>query len=131
MKINIYSDNVKLSKQYNNALKEYVKRCSIFTKINYYKYKDNCLKETDYIILIDNCYNSISSNDLADKIKHITTYENSTISFVLLSNNKNINKFNDSFCISKVSIKEEMLIVILTEQIYRAFTILNGKKYHK
>lgn len=131
MKINIYSDNIKLKKNYNVALDEYIKRCSIFTKINFYKYKKGCLKPNDYVILIDSDYDCISSTDLANKIKQITTYENSTINFILLSKSKNIETFNDSFSISKINISEEMLLIILTEQIYRAFTILNGKKYHK
>ncbi len=134
MKINIYCENIKLSKDYEDAISEYVKRCSAYSKINFFKFTDNCLKDTDYTILIDKTSDLISSDELADKIRHITNYESSTINFVILSKNissYNIENFNESFALSKINISENLLLILLSEQIYRAFTIINGKKYHK
>ncbi len=134
MKINIYTDNQKLSKHYENALKEYLKRTSIFCKMSLLKYKKNCLKETDYIILVDKNNNLISSVELADKIKNITTYKSSSINFVLLSEKITLSDFdnyNEIISLSNFDINQQMLVVALSEQIYRAFTIINGKKYHK
>ncbi len=129
MTINIYTDNTNLNKHYQEALKEYEKRSSIYTKINILKYKENAINKSDYIILVNASFDSISSTELADKIKQITTYKNSTISFVV--NVDYLDHFDDSFSISKVSLSSEFVTLILAEQIYRAFTIITGKKYHK
>ncbi len=129
MTINIYTDSTNLTKNFQDALKEYEKRSSIYTKINILKYKENAVSKSDYIILVNSSFDSISSTELADKIKQITTYKNSTISFVV--NVDYLENFNDSFSISKVNLSSEFVTLILAEQIYRAFTILNGKKYHK
>ncbi len=134
MKINIYCENIKLQKYYEQALSEYTKRLSAFCKINFYNYATNPINQNDYIIVIDTKSTLISSEDLADKIKQITTYINSTISFIITNKNVssiNIEKYDDIFSISRFDISSDFMQIIIAEQIYRAFTIINGKKYHK
>ncbi len=134
MKINIYCENIKLQKYYEQALSEYTKRLSAFCKINFYNYFESSVNQSDYIIVVDTKSTLISSEELADKIKQITTYINSTISFIITSENIstiNIEKYDDTFSISRFDISNEFMQIVIAEQIYRAFTIINGKKYHK
>lgn len=139
MKINIFVEKTKIESDYERAIKEYYKRISPFCKLNftYYTKISDILSEktkNGYIILIDKTSNLISSNDLSDKIKSVMTYENSTINFVLLNSNISkyeFEKYDDCISISKMSISTPLMMIILSEQIYRAFTIINGKSYHK
>ncbi len=134
MRINIYTDWIKISKQHQEAVNEYIKRNSIYCKVSVDTINNNKIKESDYTILI-NCTSSlVSSTELADKIKQIATYNSSTINFIITSENISsyyIGKIDEQLSISKMNISQDFLLIILTEQIYRAYTIINGKTYHK
>ncbi len=133
MKITIYCENKKVSKSYEKALLEYIKRLSPFCELSINTFKQKSINKNDYILCVNSVFPQISSLNLADKIKHITTYENSKISIVLLQDiNEDIKDFsNDFFCLSNFDLSNETSLLLMVEQIYRAFTIINGKKYHK
>ncbi len=134
MRINIYTDKIKISKQHQEAINEYIKRNSIYCKISIDTVNNNKIKESDYTILIDCNSSLISSTEIADKIKQIATYNSSTINFIITSENISsyyIGKIDEKLSISKINISSDFLLIILTEQIYRAYTIINGKTYHK
>ena len=77
----------------------------------------------------------LSSEELADKFRSITLNGNSTITFVIggslgLDNTvKARADFKLSF--SKMTFPHQLMRLILTEQIYRAFKINSNESYHK
>ena len=77
----------------------------------------------------------LSSEELSSMIQKCTLEGYSTISFVIGSSHglsdevKKRADFKLSF--SKMTFPHQLMRVILSEQIYRAFSIIYGKKYHK
>lgn len=86
------------------------------------------------IILLDREGKQVSSPELADIIDK-TSLSSSTISFVIGGSNGVSQKLKQQakYCISfgKVTYPHQLFRVVLTEQIYRAFTINAGLPYHK
>ena len=142
----------KIKEQYlKDAINEYLKRISKYTKLEIielpdYNYDikktieiecDNILKnikETDYNILLDiegNSYNSIEFAKNLDKIRN----NNSNINFIIGGSNgvnDNIrNIVDERISFSKLTFPHQLFRVILLEQIYRSFKILNNEEYHK
>ena len=134
-----------------DAIKEYEKRISKYSKINIIevpdenydmiktleKEKENILKyinEKDYIIILDIEGNEITSVEFAEKINDIFNH-NSDIAFIIggsygLHNDiKKIGNYRLSF--SKMTFPHQLFRVILMEQIYRTFKINNNETYHK
>ncbi len=133
MKINIYTKNKKLSKNYEKSIQEYIKRLSPYCQISFYTYKDKLINYSDFIIVVNSNNALISSEDLSDKIKHIMTYDSSKISFILSDDieSLNIQRIDYMFALSKFTLSNSTSQILISEQIYRAFNIINGKKYHK
>ena len=77
----------------------------------------------------------LSSEELANKMLDIFSYHNANISFIIggsLGISDNVLKTVDyHLCFSKMTFPHQLMQVILLEQIYRAFTIINNKSYHK
>lgn len=77
----------------------------------------------------------LSSEELACKIKEIFTYNASEISFLIGGSNglsqEVINKADYLVSFGKITYPHQLMRVILSEQIYRAFTINNSLPYHK
>ena len=77
----------------------------------------------------------ISSESLSKKINELSIYGKSDITFIIggsfgLSGEvKNMSNFKMS--LSKMTFTHQMTRMILLEQIYRSFQILNSGKYHK
>jgi len=77
----------------------------------------------------------LSSEDLAEKIETLAINGNSDIAFIIGGSEgiaqeiKNMCDLKLSF--SKMTFPHQLMRVILLEQIYRAFTIINHKSYHK
>lgn len=77
----------------------------------------------------------LSSTELADFIEKASLEGNSHITFViggscgLDDKVKNMGKLKLSF--SKMTFPHQLMRVILVEQIYRAFKIINNENYHK
>ena len=134
-----------------DAIKEYTKRISKYTKVEVIEVKDedfdiNKTLETeknsilkyvdnkDYIITLDIEGNEISSVDFASKMNDIFNH-NSNITFIiggsygLHSDIKNLSDFSLSF--SKMTFPHQLFRVMLLEQIYRTYKINNNETYHK
>ena len=77
----------------------------------------------------------LSSEELADFISKMSVEGNSHISFIIGGSNglddriKIMGKLKLSF--SKMTFPHQLMRVVLTEQIYRAFKIINNENYHK
>ncbi|MBE6642991.1 MAG: 23S rRNA (pseudouridine(1915)-N(3))-methyltransferase RlmH [Ruminococcaceae bacterium] len=126
-----------------DAVKEYEKRLSAFCKLTIQEIKEDSLSAAysavssfkGYKIALCIEGNMISSEQLAEKIDTLTTNGTSEIAFIIggsdgiAENIKNMCNYRLSF--SKMTFPHQLMRVILLEQTYRAFTIINHKQYHK
>jgi len=139
-------------KYLKEAIEEYSKRLSKYTKLEIIELKDysineidKCLKleeeeilkhikEKDYVITLEIEGEELSSIDFSNKIDNILQ-TNSNIDFIIggsygLSDNiKRLSNYKLSF--SKMTFPHQLFRIILLEQIYRSFKILNNETYHK
>ena len=139
-------------KYFLQAIEEYKKRISKYTKIDIIEVNDfktdvekiALLKEKelllrhiskrDYLICLDINGQMIDSVSLSNKLSEITIY-NSNITFIiggscgLDDEIKNMCDYSLSF--SKLTFPHQLFRVMLLEQIYRAFKIQNNETYHK
>ncbi len=133
------------------GIAEYLKRLSKYTKVEIvelpdYDYdlkktlekeRDNILKvlnEHDYNILLDingTSYNSLEFADNLDKIRN----KNSNINFIIGGSygvHEDIKKScQEKITFSRLTFPHQLFRLILLEQIYRSFKILNNEEYHK
>ena len=88
----------------------------------------------DYIISLQIDGKKITSGELANKINNIfVNYRN--ITFIIGGSygldSEVINKSNFQLSFSSLTFPHQLFRVILLEQIYRSFKILNNESYHK
>ena len=134
-----------------DAIKEYTKRISKYTKLEIIEVNDvdfdiNKTLETeknsilkyidnkDYIITLDIEGKELSSIELASKMNDIFNH-NSNITFIIGGSyglHKDIkDKSNFSLSFSKMTFPHQLFRVMLLEQIYRTYKINNNETYHK
>ena len=136
-----------------DAIAEYSKRISKYDKLEIielpdydYDYdlkktlqkeKENILKNInlkDYNILLDLNGKSYTSLELADKLDKVRI-TNSNITFIIGGSygvDEEIKKIvNERISFSKLTFPHQLFRVILLEQIYRFFKIINHEEYHK
>ena len=130
---------------YRDAIVEYMKRLTKYHKIvidevsdsNINQEKDLILKHIntkDYIITLEIDGNSMDSLEFASFIDKRLSI-NSNITFVIGGSNglhddiKKLSNYKLSF--SKMTFPHQLFRIILLEQIYRSFRILNNESYHK
>ena len=97
------------------------------------KIKKN-IKPQDYIISLDLTGKQLTSEEFADKIQDISLKGFGTIDFIIggttgLSRSLVTNS-NFVFSFSKLTFPHQLIRLFLSEQIFRAFKILNNEKYH-
>jgi 23S rRNA (pseudouridine1915-N3)-methyltransferase len=89
----------------------------------------------DWIIALDSFGQQITSEGLADVFNQKMNQGIKNIVFLIggpLGLAENIfNKVQQRLSLSKMTFTHELTRLILIEQIYRAFTIIHGEKYHK
>ena len=133
-----------LKEQYlRDAVKEYEKRLSAFCKLSIKEIKEDTLDAAYAAVSsfkgkrIALCVEGkmLSSEELAKKINDMAVSGTSDIAFIIggsegiAENIKNMCDIRLSF--SKMTFPHQLMRVILLEQVYRAFTIINNKQYHK
>ena len=127
-----------------DACLEYTKRISKYSKIEIIELKDSNIKEEkdnilkyinkDYIITLEIEGDMVDSPTLAKKIDNIFL-NNSNITFIIGGSDglhddiKKISNYKLSF--SKLTFPHQLFRVMLLEQIYRSFKILQKETYHK
>ena len=93
------------------------------------------INKEDYVITLEIEGKMIDSIELAKKIDELYTYGNTNIVFVIGGSwglsNKVKSRSNYKLSFSKFTFPHQLMRLILMEQIYRAFTIINHKEYHK
>ena len=134
-----------------DAIVEYSKRISKYDKLEIielpdYDYdlkktlqkeKENILRNInlkDYNILLDLNGKNYTSLELADKLDKVRI-TNSNITFIIGGSygvDDEIKKIvNERISFSKLTFPHQLFRVILLEQIYRCFKIINHEEYHK
>ena len=127
-----------------DACLEYTKRISKYTKLEVIELKDSNIKEErdnilkyinkEFIITLEIEGNMLDSPTLARKIDNIFL-TNPNITFIIGGSDglhediKKISNYKLSF--SNLTFPHQLFRVMLLEQIYRSFKILNNETYHK
>ncbi len=139
-------------KYLKEAIEEYSKRIKKYTNLEIIEVKDEGLVEEtkaitlegekikkhlspkDYIITMEIDGKEMTSIEFSEKIDQILI-ENSNITFViggsygLSTEIKQLAKMHLSF--SKMTFPHQLFRVMLLEQIYRSYKIINNENYHK
>ena len=130
---------------YRDAIDEYMKRMGKYHKVEIIEVSDSNIKDEkelilkridkkDYIITLEiegKENTSIEFSKLIDRI----LIERSNITFIIGGSDglddeiKRISNYKLSF--SRMTFPHQLFRVILLEQIYRAFKIMNNESYHK
>ena len=158
MKIKIYCIG-KIKEQYlKDGINEYLKRISAYSNVEIIEVLDSKVKDNpnsfdiekakneegervlkllknDYLIGLDLNRKEFTSEEFAELISKKMVEGGSSISFVIggsygLSDALK-NRCNSFITLSKLTFLHQMTRLILLEQIYRAFKILNNETYHK
>ena len=158
MKITIISVGKIKEKYLVEGIKEYSKRLSKYTKLeiievlderapeNLSKKEMKIIKDKEgkkieskiknsYVIALDIDGITFSSEELANKIEDIKTYNSSHVTFIIggslgLSSSI-LNNADLKMSFSKMTFPHQLMRLILLEQIYRSFRINNNEPYHK
>ena len=158
MKIKLLCVGKVKEKYFTDAINEYVKRLSKFTTVEIVEVPDEMtkdkaseaenltvlkkegdrllskIKDSDYVVTLEIEGKKLSSIGLADKISDIC-FKASTICLViggslgLDTRVKQRSDFHLSF--SDLTFPHQLMRVIVLEQLYRAFKIINNEPYHK
>ncbi len=93
------------------------------------------LESSDFVVALDSRGGQYSSSDLACWIDELMMSVRGSICFVIGGpvglSNEITDRADHVLSLSKLTMTHEMCRLLLLEQIYRAFTIIKGHKYHK
>lgn len=158
MNIKIYAIG-KVKNFYKSGVDEYIKRISGYSKIEVIELKDeslsekpsiseinkakesegkrvlSLLKNNEYLIGLDLNKKQYTSEEFAEFLNTKLVENGSNISFVIggsygLSDELK-KRVNTSICLSNLTFPHQLARLILLEQIFRAFKIINNETYHK
>mgnify|MGYP002522945757 FL=1 len=158
LKINIFCVGTLKENYLKEAINEYKKRLSKYLILNIIEVKEakiksfdneslikktldeegeriiKLLKSEDYLILVDLHGKEETSEEFANDLRKLKDYGKSSISFVIggtLGLSDKLRKIaNLRISLSKMTFPHQLTRVILLEQIYRAFKIINNESYH-
>lgn len=92
------------------------------------------ISEKDFVILMDEKGKELSSIEFAELIAQHRNRATKNLVFVIggaFGFSETIYKrANASISLSRMTFPHQLVRIIFLEQLYRAFTILNGEKYH-
>lgn len=159
MKIIIISVGKIKEKYLLNGISEYAKRLTKYTQLDFIELKDEPAPESlsqkeqekvklvegekilgridqgSFVIALDLKGQQLSSEDLAEKFIEIQNYHSSNITFIIggsLGLSEEVLKHsNYKLSFGSFTFPHQLMKLILLEQIYRAFRIINNEPYHK
>jgi 23S rRNA (pseudouridine1915-N3)-methyltransferase len=152
MKINIVCVGKIKEKFFIDAINEYKKRLTRFCTFNIIEVDEasnqsnlevKSKKEGEFllskcngvIVALDSKGKMLSSEEIAEFIEKKEISGLSEISFVIGGSNglsaEVLNRADLILSFGKITFPHQLFRVVLSEQIYRAFTILKGMPYHK
>lgn len=139
-------------KFFKEAIEEYKKRLSKYTKLQIIEVEDvnlpneslikqkekelieKNINEKDYVITLEIEGNELNSIELSKKIQELEQ-TNPNITFIIGGSygldEKIKQRSNYKLSFSKLTFPHQLFRVILLEQIYRAYKIKNNESYHK
>ena len=147
----------KLKEKYlKDGIEEYAKRLSRFCKFEIIEVSEEPLPDTSqksilavktaegeriisklhgYAIALDLKGKMLTSEEISGKISHLKQSGTSTLTFVIGGSyglsQEVLNKCDFSLCFGAITYPHQLIRLVLTEQIYRAFMIEEGSAYHK
>ena len=159
MKIRILTIGKLKEKYLVNGINEYVKRLNAYCKVEMVEVPDepipdnasenveniikdkeadkivSKIKDDEYVIVLDLHGKEIDSVTFSKHIENCMIQGKSTITFVIggsLGLGKSLlQRANYRLCFSQMTFPHQLMKLILVEQIYRAFKIMNNQTYHK
>lgn len=159
MKITIITVGKIKEKYLRDAIAEYVKRLSKYCKLDIIEVQDEktpdhasevvddsirskeaerilkYMKEDAFIVTLEIGGKMLSSEELADKIEKLGVQGTSHIMFIIGGSiglgKAVLERSNLALSFSKMTFPHQLMRVILLEQIYRSYRIINKEPYHK
>ena len=157
MKINIITVGKIKEKYLREAIDEYKKRLTKFCSLNIIEINESVAKvenisnikksleeegqaiiskiKNEYVIVLDIDGKEYSTLEFSEKIKNIALKGNSEITFIIGGSyglNEDVKRKADlRLSFSKLTFPHQLFRLILLEQIYRTFKIINNEPYHK
>jgi len=130
MRIRIINTEKIKEKYVKDAIQEYTKRLGAYCKVEYVEAKNLAKEITDesYVIKIDKAGEQLSSEQLASNIAQLGVSGNSNITIFIGADNIEADYV---LSISRMDIDINILLIIIYEQIYRAYRIIHNAPYHK
>lgn len=93
------------------------------------------IKDDAYVVTLEIQGKQITSEELAEKIEKLGVQGTSHIMFVIggsIGLGKDVlNRSNYALSFSMMTFPHQLMRVILLEQVYRSYRIINGEPYHK
>ena len=141
-------------KAYKDLVDEYVKRLSAYTKVEIIEVADEtnqleyakvkklegerilkAMKKDSFTVLLDLRGRMLNSKELSLKIQEINTYHSSNITFIIGGSlgvsDEVYSRADYKWKLSDLTFPHNLVRVILLEQIYRSYKIMNIEHYHK
>lgn len=159
MKITVISVGKIKEKYLRDAIAEYSKRLSRYCKLEILEVADEktpdqagenaekqirdkeaerilkLIRDDMYVITLEINGRMLTSEELADKMNGLGIQGHSSIAFVIggsIGLGGDVLKRSDyALSFSKMTFPHQLMRVILLEQIYRGYRIINGEPYHK
>ncbi len=159
MKITLITVGKIKEKYLREAIAEYIKRLGKYCKSEIFEVADEktperasgvleeairmkegerilkCLSGDAFVITLEIGGKMLSSEELSEKIEKLGIQGRSHITFIIggsIGLGKNVLEKSDfSLSFSRMTFPHQLMRVILLEQIYRSFRIMNGEPYHK
>ena len=159
MKITVITVGKIKEKYLKDAIAEYSKRLSRYCKLEILEVADEktpdgaseiveenirekegerilkLIKEDAYVITLEISGKMLTSEELADRIETLGIQGKSHLEFVIggsIGLGREVLRRSDyALSFSKMTFPHQLMRVILLEQIYRSYRIINGEPYHK
>lgn len=159
MKITLITVGKIKEKYLKDAIAEYSKRLSKYCKLDIIEVSDEktpdqasetveegirskegekilrYIKDDMYVITLEIAGKMLTSEELAERIGKLGIQGKSSIAFVIggsIGLGKEVLKRSDyALSFSKMTFPHQLMRVILLEQVYRSYRIMNGEPYHK
>ncbi len=159
MKITIITVGKLKEKYLKDAISEYCKRLSRYCKLEVIEVADEktpdqagegmetmirekeaerilkYIREDAYVVTLEIKGKQLTSEELAEKIDRLGVQGKSHIQFVIGGSiglgGTVLNRSDYALSFSRMTFPHQLMRVILLEQIYRSYRIINGEPYHK
>lgn len=158
MNVNVICIGKLKEKYWEDAIKEYSKRLGGYCTLKIVELKEaklpknasqadernvivkegeavlGAIKDSDFVVALEVEGKLVSSEDLAREVE-LATFNHSTIDFVIggsLGLSDAVKKRADiGISMGRITLPHQLARVVLLEQIYRAYKIINKETYHK